>query len=147
MCGTVSSPSIFLTACCFAPGVPREESRFDLSNPGPFSFGWSEPSHDPISLEKNHHPQVTSKLQMCSLGHLLKHSLTEVPPDIIFVSKVEKIERKNEGRKNKEWRTLSNVNWMQETICMLDEKFTFVITFREEKWSNKFWEIFVKLRA
>ena len=39
---------------------------------------------------------------MCSLGHLLKHSLTEVPPDIIFVSKVEKIERKNEGRKNKE---------------------------------------------
>lgn len=32
MCGTVSSPSIFLTACCFAPGV-LGESRFDLSNP------------------------------------------------------------------------------------------------------------------
>lgn len=66
MCGTVSSPSIFLTACCFAPGVPRREPLRSLQPP-PFSSTDPKQIRPDLNVIVIHKPSIKFKRSINAL--------------------------------------------------------------------------------
>lgn len=66
MCGTVSSPSIFLTACCFAPGVPRREPLRSLQPP-PFSSTDPKQIRPDLNIIVIHKPSIMFKRSINAL--------------------------------------------------------------------------------
>lgn len=66
MCGTVSSPSIFLTACSFAPGVPRREPLRSLQPP-PFSSTDPKQIRPDLNIIVIHKPSIKFKRSINAL--------------------------------------------------------------------------------